>query len=152
MTEPRYPDINGNRYDWSSVEVSLAGDITIALTEVTYSDGLEPGDARGTRSWILASTRGEYKPEAGFTIHKVELQRLIDKLAARGPYMEQRFDMLVSYADTGQPTLSDKVPACRIKKISDQPKQGSEPVTCKVDLHVGGIIERNGRKPVADAP
>lgn len=139
--QPQYPDINGVYYGWSSVEISIAGDVTFGVKDVTYDDGAEPGEVRGTKSRIIARTRGEYKCTGGITLYKRNLAALLAKLG--DGFGNKVFDVLVSYADIGQPTTSDKLVGCKIKKIADSPKAGSDAAECKIDLHVFQI-ERDG--------
>lgn len=143
-----FPDVNGISYDFSSVKISLIGDVTPAFKGIDYSQALEPGEARGNSSHWLRRTRGQLKAEASFEIHKVEWQGFIDQLG--DGYMEKEFDILVSYADHGQPVISDEIVGARIKKHADSPKEGSEPPTVKVDLHILKV-RPNGLEPTTDA-
>lgn len=142
-----YPDINGNRYGWSSIEIGVAGNITLGVKDINYENALEPGEVRGTKSYKLGRTRGELKSTASLTMYKLEWLQMIRNF---GPgYMEYVFDVTVSYADTGQPTTTDIIVGCRIKKHADEPKQGSEPATVKIDLDVF-YVEEDGMAPTVD--
>ena len=142
-----YPNINGVSYDWSSVRISLGATITPALKGIDYSQALEPGEGRGNASAWLKRTRGELKPDASFEIYKSEFQDFLDVLG--DGYMEKSFDITVSYQEGTERVLTDKLVGCRIKKHADSPKQGSDPMTVKVDLHLHHI-EMNGKKPTTD--
>ena len=145
----QYPDINGNRYGWSSIEIDIAGDVTFGLKDITYSNGLEPGEVRGNKSVKIGRTRGELKPEASLTMYKLEFLNLVRQL---GPgFMEVVFNVGVSYADTNQPTTTATIVGARIKKHEDNPKQGNEPASVKVDLDIFIVLE-DGISPVSDYP
>ncbi len=140
MAQAQYPDINGILYDWSSIEVSLGGVPTLGFKSIDYSSGLEPGEKRtNNSSRIVGRTRGQAKDEASFELYKVEADAFITSL---GPgYKEKSFNIVVSYADTGQPTITDYIFAARIKKVSNSPKEGNESPTVKFDLSVMEVRE-----------
>jgi hypothetical protein len=141
------PDINGIAFDWSSIEIAANGRVYKAFTSIDYKNALEPGEKRGNQSTWLGRTRGQLKPEASFEMHKVEYQSLVEDL---GPgYMEKAFDVLVMYADFGQPTIVDTILGFRIKEDQDSPKEGNEPPKVKVTGHIYMVL-RNGIAPVTD--
>ena len=142
-----YPNINGVSYDWSSVRISLGALITPALKGIDYSQSLDPGEGRGNSSAWIKRTRGQLKADASFEIYVSEFQDFLDILGEG--YMERNFDVTVSYQEGTERVLTDKLIGCRIKKHADSPKEGSDPPTVKVDLHLHHI-EKNGRKPTTD--
>lgn len=150
MTFPiQYPDINGTRYGFSSITTSFGSTITFGLKDIDYSNGLEPGEVRGTASYKLGRTRGELKSEASCTMYKLEFLQMIRAMG--DGYMEVVQDIYVSYADDGQPTTTDTIVGARIKKHADAPKQGSEPATVKVDFDIFWV-EEDGNVPTNDIP
>jgi hypothetical protein len=142
-----YPNINGTSYDWSSIHISLGSLITPAIKGIDYSQALEPGEGRGNSSGWLKRTRGQLKPDASFEIYKSEFQDFIDILG--DGYMEKVFDVTVSYQEGTERILTDKLIGCRIKKHADSPKDGSDPPTVKVDLHLHHVV-MNGKNPTTD--
>jgi hypothetical protein len=141
------PDINGIIYDWSSIEIVANNRLYKAFTSIDYKNALDPGEKRGNQSIWLGRTRGQLKPECNFEMHKVEYQMLVSDLGQG--YMEKAFNILVMYADTGQPTLTDTILGFRIKEDQDSPKEGNEPPKVKVTGHVYMVL-RNGISPVTD--
>lgn len=142
-----YPDVNGISYDWSSIRISLFGVVTPALKGIDYSQSLEPGEARGNGSHWLRRTRGQLKADASFEVYKAEFQDFIDRFG--DGYMEKSFDITVAYEDYSQRTIVDTIVGCRIKKVADSPKDGSDSPTVKVDLHIMEV-RYNGLKPTRD--
>ena len=142
----QYPLINGHRYDFSSIEFKYktkTGPVnrTLGVKSVDYSDSLEPGKVRGNHAQKLGRTRGEYDAEASVELYKTEFDEM---LAILGPgYMEQYFDIPVTYAESGSPTTTDTIVGCRIKKVSNAHSEGGEPLTVKIDLDPSHIL-RNG--------
>lgn len=143
-----YPLINGNRFDFSSVELRLGNPSTLfvgGVKEVTYSDSLEPGELRGNHAQLIGRTRGQYSAEASLTMFKQEFQQLVALLGAG--YMEVSFDTVVSFSEQGSAVITDVLSGCRIKKAEDSGSEGGDPLTVKVDLHVMALI-RNGVPPL----
>jgi hypothetical protein len=140
MAQANYPDINGIQYDWSSIEISLAGSPTLGFVSIDYKSTLEPGEKRtNNRSGIVGRTRGQAKFEASFEMHKVEADAFLQLLGAG--YKEIPFNVVVSYADTGQPTITDYIDAARIKSVSNSPKEGNATPTVKFELSVMSVRE-----------
>ncbi len=142
-----YPLVNGNRHDYSSVEINVNSRIFTGVSEVSYSDALEPGKIRGTSAMKNGRTRGEYDPDGSITLYKSEFQELIAALGAG--YMEVSFPIVVHYQEPGSPIITDRLIGCRIKKAEDSHKEGSEALVVKCDLDIMGVV-RNGVTPVRD--
>jgi hypothetical protein len=146
MAEPSYPDINGTRYDFSSITVDIAGGYKpVGVTEINYSHGLDRGDVRGTSPERLGRTRGQYTPEASITMYEAEWKVLRDKLG--DGYLEKVFSMSVTYADDGQPTITDVIEGCTISNVEKGRSAGNEAATVALTLHVIRITE-DGKKPI----
>lgn len=137
-----YPQVNGNRYDFSSVEFNLRGRTYVGIKEIQYSDELEPGDVRGTLPQRVGRTRGEYKTEGSCTMYRQEFDELVADLG--DGFGEVPFDAVVTYANDGQPTITDKLVGCRIKKAENSHSQGTDPLEVKLDLDFMYLL-RNGK-------
>ncbi len=142
------PLINGNLYDFSSIEAKLDGQTYLGFKSINYSHGLEPGEVFGTDAQKAGRTRGQYKPESSFEMYKAEYALLIQGL---GPgYMERSFNVVVNYEEWDGPVLrvvTDVVIGFRIKKAENAHSSGNEPLTVKVDGSVMYVIE-NGLPPL----
>lgn len=137
--------INGKQYDYSSIAILIDNVPHAGVKSIDYSHSLDPGEGRGTRAQIVLRSRGKYSADASLEVYKLEYQQIIQAL---GPgYMERAFDIMVSYAETGLPTVTDVVKSCRIKKDADSNNDDGGLATVKVDLHVMQVI-RNGLIPV----
>lgn len=148
-----YPLINGNRYDFSSVELNVAGALFNGVKEITYSQTLEPGIVRGNRAQVIGRTRGPLDAEGNLTLYKLEFQSLIAALQVLGAptgagFMEVPFDVVVNYAEVGQPVITDTLRGCRIKKYEDTGAEGGEAIATSVDLHIMLILS-GGLPPIA---
>lgn len=111
------PLINGVVYDHSSVEINIKGTRYLQVSEISYSDSLEPGKLRGAAAKVLARTRGEYSAEGSFKISKKEGLQIIADLGAG--YMTKSFPIVCNYSEAGQDMDTDRLEGCRITKVED---------------------------------
>lgn len=140
-----YPQINGNRYDFSSVQITVAGLKIFGVKSINYKGALDPGEVRGNHAQIIGSTRGKYTAEGSIEIYKLEFSEMVRVLGfLQLGFMEVRFDVDVHYNEPGQDVITDKLRAVRIKSHEDSPAEGNDPSTTKCDLHIGLILPANG--------
>lgn len=128
-----YPLVNGTRYEWSSIEAKVAGDIVIGFKEINFDDSLEPTLVYGTHAQPMGRTRGVYKANADMTLYLDEANTLIQKLGAG--FKETPFDITVAYSEGGA-TITAEIVGCRIKTNSVGNSQGADPSTMKFELSV----------------
>lgn len=138
----QYPLINGHRYSFSSLEANIAGIPVPGISELSYNDGLEPGAIEGTSPQRLGRTRGKYESDGSMSMYRQEFDELTARLG--DGYGERSFNIVASYADDGQPTVTDRLVGCRIKKVDNQAQKGSDPLEVKLELDIM-YIERNGK-------
>lgn len=146
MPSLAYPLINGNRYDFSSLEVDVAGLRIRGITALNYTDELEPGEVYGTSAQIIGRTRGQRRTSGSVTMHRAEADQLIAALG--NGFMERSFNIAASYADTGQPLTRDELVGCRITRVQKDNAQGSDPTAVTFDLHILDM-RHNGVSPVS---
>lgn len=142
-----YPLINGVRYDFSSIEARIAGQLFLGFKEISYNETLEPGEVRGTSAQLLARTRGEYKAEGSVTLFKQEWAELLALLG--NGYLEVVFPIVVHYADTAMPVITDNLVGVRLKGGDNAHSQGTDPLVVKSDLHIM-YIKQAGLKPLTN--
>lgn len=141
------PKVNGNRYSFASIEIDIRGRKFRGISEINYSDGLDPGMARGTSPIPLAHTQGDYEAEGDLTMFRKEFDELTQLLG--DGFGEVEFPITITYASRGEPTVTDRLPAVRIKKPSASNSQGNDPSAIKLDLAILTPIEWNGRRLVS---
>ena len=145
MAPLTFPLINGNTFDFSSIELDAEGRKYNGFKSIEYDHSLEPGEARGNRAQVVGTTRGQYSAAASAEMYKSDYAQLIAQLG--NGYMTKRFPITVSYAEAGQPIITDRLFQVRIKKAANSHSEGGDPLTVKLDLHVMRISE-NGLDPV----
>lgn len=144
--------INGNVYDYSSCTITINGIPYQGVTEISYSDSLEPGELRGTGAYMRGRTRGEYKAEGSFTMGKKDFEpvKLALKRSLSGGFAETAFLITVVYQETGDSdVITDLIEGCRIIKQENSHGGNSDALVTKIDLSVYRI-RWNGLYAVAD--
>ena len=127
-----YPLINGFRYSFASIEVSIDGRKMIGFREINYRVRREPGEVRGAHPEPLGLTRGEITYEADLVAYAEEAEELIKQLG--DGYMEKPFDITVTYAEEGQPTVTDQLLGCTIVQIERAHTRGTDPLEVRLQL------------------
>jgi hypothetical protein len=145
------PLINGRRYQFASIEMSVlkpngSSEIFIEFSDITYKDSLAIEFVRGTNQAPIGWTDGEYEADdTVVTFYKSALQRLID--AVGSGYMGANFVITVKYSANGEPLTVDVI-TCRLSGLSDSPSKGPDPLAVEATFKTM-LITRNGNTPLA---
>jgi hypothetical protein len=119
--------INGNLYDWESLEVVLPSGVAIGINNIEYEDERPIEERYGKGSTPRGYGRKNYKATAKIELDMDEADNLL--LALGGSYYAGLpFQIICSYATDGQQTITDVLPVCKIVKIGTGAKQGDENV------------------------
>lgn len=142
---PGYPLVNGNRYDFTSIEILINGVPYRGVKSIDYKDSLATQKQYGTSARPLGRNRGVYDASGALEMFKEDFSVVAPVLAAlgNGGLGEANFLILATYADFGAPTVTDTLIGCRIKGVDESHAQGGEAVTVKLDLDIMDI-NRNG--------
>lgn len=142
----KYPLVNGFAYGFSSIEANIKGKRIPLFKGISYDQELTHGEVRGNHPQLARITRGQLKHDgANLELYKEEWEEMLT--AFGNGYMEARFDVVVTYAEDGMPTVTDKLIGCKLSKVSNQHSAGDDGLTVKLDLVVMHI-ELNGFKPL----
>jgi hypothetical protein len=137
--------INGNYYDWESIEIQLQpSGVAIGITEISYDDE-RPVEARYGKGAIPRGFgRKNYKASGSMVLDKDEAENLRAGLGGSF-YNNNPFPIIVSYANPDRPTITDKLPDCMITKADTGAKQDDENVgAVTLDFIILSPIEWNG--------
>ncbi|WP_027360749.1 hypothetical protein [Desulforegula conservatrix] len=136
--------INGNLYDWEGIEIQLPSGGAVGITEISYADE-RPVEARyGKGGKPRGYGRKNYKASGSMTLDRDEAERLRKSLGG-SYYKTTPFNINVSYANDGQPTITDKLPDVMITKSDTSGKQDEDNVgALKFDFVVLSPIEWDG--------
>ena len=143
-----YPLINGVKFDWSSIELSMAGGIFTGCSELAYKQTREVGEVYGTGAEKLARTLGQLNADGSVALYRRDEQDFLAKLTNNGQsgYLDTSFDITVIYSATGgDGTLTDKCIGCVITELDISGSAGTDHVmvTCTLDImrvELGGIL------------
>ncbi len=140
--------INGNYYDWESVEIQLPNGTAIGVQNISYNDE-RPVEARyGKGSKPRGYGRKNYKAGASMELDLDEAERL--KAALGDYYSGPPFVIVVSYANDDQPAVFDTLPDCKITKVDSGGKQGDDNTGVrKFDLTILSPIKWGGTPALA---
>lgn len=142
---PTFPLINGNRYDFTSLECMVNGVPYRGLKSLDYEDGLDPKKSYGTSAQPLGRNRGVYDASGSAEFYREDWNVIAPLLAAlgNGGLGEANFLIVAQYGDFGAQNVTDQLIGCRIKKVSNSHAQGASELTVKVELDIMSIL-RNG--------
>lgn len=133
-----YPLINGHRYSFASIELTVNGRKFLGFREINYRVVREPGVVRGAHPEPLGYTRGEVSYEADVTLYAEEARELLDTLG--DGYMEVPFDIVVAYAEEGQPVVRDRLLGCTIRRVEMPSTRGTDPLEVRFELQPARIL------------
>lgn len=142
-----FPLIRGVKYDFSSVEVDINGEIFTDIQAVDYSDTVSRSFLRGANAVPLGRTRGEYEATGSITLSKrggADLKALLGN-----GFYEVSFDMTVSYSEAEEGVITDKVIGCQFESNENAHATGPDPLVEVFPLSVMRILW-NGLDPMAN--
>lgn len=142
---PQFPLINGNRFDYTSLELVVNGVPYRGVKSLDYDDELSTKKQYGTSARPLGRNRGVYDASGSIELYLEEWNAIAPQLAAlgNGGIGEANFLITAIYADFGAPAITDVLTGCRVKKVSASHAQGSAELTVKLELDIMDIL-RNG--------
>lgn len=136
--------INGNLYDWESVEIQLPGGVAVGVEEISYSDERPVEPRYGKGSTPRGFGRKNYKASGSLTLDKDEFERLRTALGG-SVYNTAPFPLVVSYANDDQAAVTDTLPDVMITKQDTSAKQEDENAgQMKFDVVILSPIKWNG--------
>ena len=151
-----YPLVNGNRHDWSSLDIKVLGVSVFGIKSLDYNDELTPGKVYGSGAQKIARTRGQYDADASIEFYRAEWTELVVPLILAAPQnkglglLECTWNIDVNYlSEGGLPTTTDNIVGCRLTKPSHSGSAGSDAIAIKCDIDVMYII-RNGVVPITN--
>lgn len=141
----QYPMINGNRYEWASAEISLAGIIYEGFKTLNYKHSLKPGELYGNHVAMVGRTKGQYKVDSCTgEMWKADYQRVIQAVRTLNPsvgYMEVAFPIMVAYSESlGDGVTVDQLLGARIMSDENGGTEGTDPLIVKMEFHVMRLL------------
>ena len=151
--------INGVRYGAESYSITIDGQPTNCVSELSYEDTMEGKFIYGTSEVPIGRTRGSYTCTATMGIWLAEADELHAILASKGEVgaiAEAVFDITVRVSELNAPQIFDILRGCRLKNLkSAMPGTGgNDSSVVTYDLmpyfirHNGRTLFRNNKVPV----
>lgn len=135
--------IRGKYYDYSSIEIAFTDSVGVCMniSDINYSQKLDPGMFRGTSALLRGRTRGTYDCEGNFTMYKEDYELLklkLSQMSAGEGYMVQEFNIAVVYREAGAIYIPcvDALKGCRIVSEDHSNSTGNTPIVVKVGLSI----------------
>ncbi len=136
--------INGNYFDWESVDIQLPSGIAIGASEISYNDE-RPIEARyGKGAVPRGYGRKNYKASGNMSMDRDEYERLKKELGG-SVYKGKSFPIIVSYANDDQEAVVDTMPDVKITKVDTSGKSDDDNAgAVKLDFVILSPIKWNG--------
>ena len=158
-----YPAINGNYYEFSSIELNVPGYPVsppyggiLALQSIDYDDNMEHGELRGAAPNLLALTKGKYMAAGKLKVPKLESDTFLSVIATAAaslptPMGYMQFSGLTITVSYYEPSLMpkpiiDRLFGFTLKKNADSHKVGQDPLYVEHDFRLF-MLSRNGKYP-----
>ena len=135
--------INGRNYDWESIEVNLPSGPVLQIEAIEYGDKQEAEAIYGKGTAPVGYGQGNYSAEGKMTLKREELNRLEAYARKQGKtiYTLPLFPIVVSYANSDQPSISDKLNQVKLTERNTSPKQGDKAINVELSFIILGGIE-----------
>lgn len=131
----KLPLINGQQHSWSSIEVSIAGNIVTGITAVNYSDSVSKENHYGAGDMPVHRGRGKYEAKASITLYNYEVEAILAALP-KGQRLQDinPFSIIVSYLDDSNEVITHTVRNCEFNSNSRGISQGDTKIAVSFDL------------------
>lgn len=137
--------INGQRYDWASIEINIDGIRIAGAQSITYMDERALESRYGVGSDIIGVARGNYKASCSLEMDREDYEELKKQI---DPLFETTFNIIVSY-DKGDGIVVDTLNNVNFTKVDTSSKQeDSNASMMKLECSVNGKILFNGKAHV----
>lgn len=130
--------VNGQKYDWESLSVTLPHGEAAGITELKYEDGQSVTARYGKGSIPRGYGRGNYEASGSMVLDRDEWEKLKKELVANGGgiYDHEPFTIVASYANDNMETITDTLKQCKITKFSGgggaQGDDNVSPMSCEI--------------------
>lgn len=128
--------INGKRYGWEDITVTLPYGIAIDIDSISYGDKKDTEAVYGKGSNPVGYSEGNYSAEGKMTLAKEEFDKLnlYARMDGGSIYRIKPFTTSVSYANEDEPTTTDVLNKCKITAVSAEQKQGDKGIKREVSF------------------
>lgn len=127
--------INGNLPSWSSITIKIGERRINGVTAISYGDSRErtKGYGTGKSHAPIGETGGVYSTKpCTMTLYKhtaAEVRQALADEAGTSSFGNTRFEISVSYSETGLPAITDTIKGCKISDQNSSNDNGGDPTS-----------------------
>ncbi|MBM4394360.1 MAG: hypothetical protein FJ087_01565 [Deltaproteobacteria bacterium] len=139
--------VNGNDYDWESLEAAMPWGTAMKVTSIEYGDEKDLKPNYGKGSMPRGYGRGKYSAEGKMTVSLEEFDRCIALAKAQkveGFFRIPPFPITCSYGNTDRRTRTDVLKQCLFKKRDFKRSEGDERAPVELEFLILGGIDTDG--------
>lgn len=136
--------INGNYYDWESIEITLPGGTLIDVNEISYQDEKEITEVYGKGGMPRGYGRGNYKAEGKLTLKREEFNRMA---ALVGTFETAPLPIVCRYANDDQDEAIDVLKDCKFNTREFKAAQGDTSFNVTLGFRILGGVFAGGLPP-----
>jgi hypothetical protein len=138
------PSVNTEGFEFSFASITLLtpGGRKFGAVSINYDDGLDPGMSDGTSTMPTGWTAGKWSGNASIEFNRRDGQELLAELG--NGYGRVSFQVQVQYAEDGTDVITDELPICRIKKVTNPNQAGTDPSKMNFELALLKPVIRDG--------
>ena len=145
--------MNGVQLQFSSIALAIDGTYFPWITEVSYEQSLDPGEARGTSPYPMGVTLGEYKASGSLTVHRAHREEFLSLVegyimsqTGLPGFMSGFFPVMVTYQEIGWPQVEIDTFFARITGLHSDGSTGNGVLLTKFPLYIP-IVNTAGHVP-----
>lgn len=146
--------INGQMYDWASIELGIAGMPIVSFTSIDYEDSQDVKKVFGRGRKAVGYAKGNLESSGKCSLHREAFEILeaavpLLALALGVPGAMTLYDLppvpvTVTYGNRDKPTIKDVLKGVKFKSKKSSMSQNDEAAEVEMDLEIDEIAW-NGR-------
>jgi hypothetical protein len=153
---PIYPDRNGNRTSYCSIEFGVNGTPIKGVKSINYKDTLEIKKIKGTSAKPIGRNRGTLDFEGDIELYQAEWLALLPILTLGGTvgFSEMSHTITVVYAELLSPgdTVIDRLVGVRFHSPEVANSEDGDLASLKVTLDIMDIVWANRYRSLRTVP
>lgn len=135
-----YPDVNGVRTSYCSIELGLQNRPIPGAKSINYEDSGTIGHVKGTSANIIGRTRGDNESKGDLELYQEEWDEMLPILTRGGAvgYMELSWPMTVCYAEAANlfKTKTDHLVGVRFHSFKKANGESTDGLVVSVQLDI----------------
>lgn len=140
--------INGKRYSWEDITITLPTGVIVGIKDIDYGDKKEFEALYGKGSDPVAYGAGNYSAQGKMKVTREEFDKLnYYAVASRGFYNIRPFPVTVAYSNEDRPVSTDVLKSCKFTERSWKGAEGDKELNVELTFLILDGIYPNGVAP-----